>query len=289
VLLPSLLLSATLPSRLSRPLLRAAALVLLALAGASARAADTPATSVYLEQLTWTEVRDALHAGKTTVIIPVGGTEQSGPYIALGKHNARAHVLAGQIATALGNALVAPVLAYVPEGAIQPPQGHMRFAGTISIPDQAFQSLLEGSANSFRQHGFTEVVLIGDHGGYQPALKAVAAKLNKAWARSGAHALYVAEYYQAGDSGFAKALRAKGYSDAQIGLHAGLADTSLTLALAPGLVRPLPTTPPEPPAASGINGDPRGASAALGQLGVDMMVARTVAAIRTAQQQRAKP
>ena len=43
--------------------------------------------SVFLEDLTWVEVRDAIAAGKTTVIIPTGGTEQNGPRMALGKHN----------------------------------------------------------------------------------------------------------------------------------------------------------------------------------------------------------
>src|SRR6186713_2874824 len=102
-------------------------------------AAATPA-SVQVDELTWTELRDAIKAGKTTVIVPVGGTEQSGPHIVLGKHNVRVRALAARIATSLGNALVAPVIAYVPEGAINPPAGHMRFAGTISIPENAFEA-----------------------------------------------------------------------------------------------------------------------------------------------------
>src|SRR5947207_1744732 len=84
-------------------------------------AAAQGAKSVFLEELTWTELRDDIRAGKTTIIVPVGGTEQSGPHMALGKHNVRAKVLAGRIAESLGNALVAPVIAYVPEGSIEPP------------------------------------------------------------------------------------------------------------------------------------------------------------------------
>src|SRR5476649_3090561 len=82
---------------------------------ASAPALAAP-PGISLEELTWTEVRDALKAGTTTIILPVGGTEQSGPQMALGKHNARARVLAGRIAAALGDTLVAPVVSYVPEG-----------------------------------------------------------------------------------------------------------------------------------------------------------------------------
>ena len=106
-----------------------------------------------------------MKAGKTTVIIPVGGTEQSGPHMAIGKHNTRAKALAGKIAVSLGNALVAPVLAYVPEGNIEPPTEHMGFAGTISISEDAFKNVLLGTARSFRKHGFTDIVLVGDHGG----------------------------------------------------------------------------------------------------------------------------
>ena len=88
--------------------------------------------SVWIEELTWVEVRDAIRAGKTTLIFPTGGTEQNGPHMVLGKHNYIVKHNAGEIAKRLGNALVAPVLGYVPEGRIDPPEGHMRFPGTIS-------------------------------------------------------------------------------------------------------------------------------------------------------------
>src|SRR5947208_12746054 len=98
---------------------------------------------VAIEDVTWTELATALNAGKTTIIVPIGGTEQNGPHMVLGKHNVRVKILAERIARALGNALVAPVIAYVPEGSTDPPSGHMRFAGTISVPERAFESVLE--------------------------------------------------------------------------------------------------------------------------------------------------
>ncbi|TGR94930.1 creatininase family protein, partial [Mesorhizobium sp. M2E.F.Ca.ET.209.01.1.1] len=102
--------------------------------------------SVFLEDLTWTELRDVIAAGTTTIIIPIGGTEQSGPAMALGKHNVRVKFLAAKIAEKLGNALVAPVISYVPEGNIDPPSSHMRFPGTITISDRTFEQLLESAA-----------------------------------------------------------------------------------------------------------------------------------------------
>ena len=247
------------------------------------QAASSSQTEVFLESMTSAEVAAAVRAGRTTIIIPVGGTEQSGPHLALGKHNVRVHYLAGKIASALGNALVAPVVSYVPEGAISPPSGHMRFAGTISIPDGAFQTLLEAAGRSFKQHGFRDIVLLGDHGGYQAQLRDVVARLNRAWAGSATRAHFIADYYSAAQTEFPKLLRAQGLSEEQIGLHGGSADTSLTLAIHPSLVRTDQFgTAAQGGVGVGVEGDPRPSTAILGQAGVDLIVQRSVAAIRRA-------
>ena len=102
-----------------------------------------PPDTVFLEAMTWTELRAAIRAGKTTILVPIGGTEQNGPHMALGKHNARVKALSERVARGLGNALVAPVIAYVPEGGLSPATGHMRFPGTITVPDDAFQRVLD--------------------------------------------------------------------------------------------------------------------------------------------------
>lgn len=262
---------------------RAFLLVVLAMACLSTAAQAAP-PSVQLEELTWTEVKAALQSGTTTIIIPAGGTEQSGPHMALGKHNVRARVLSGRIAAALGDTLVAPVLAYVPEGAISPPVGHMRFPGTISIPDATFKSTVEAAARSFRQAGFRHIVLLGDHGGYQTLLKQAAADLNREWAGHGVHAHFIAEYYGATQTAYVQALRAKGLTAAQIGEHAGVADTSLMMAIDPSYVRADRLGGHS--AADGTQGDPAASSAALGQLGVDLIVSQTVAAIRKARAEK---
>jgi creatinine amidohydrolase len=219
----------------------------LAVTVAQAALAQAPAT-VQLEDMTWTELRDSIRAGKTTLLIPIGGTEQSGPYVALGKHNARVRVLSERIAEGLGNAIVAPVIAYVPEGGYAPPTSHMRFPGTITVPDDAFEKTLESAANSFRVHGFTNIVFLGDHGGYQNDIKQSVARLNKSWA----------------------------------GTHAGLADTALLLAVEPRMVRvDKLRNAAKPGAVDGVyGGDPRHASVELGRLGTDAIVSRTVDAIR---------
>ena len=259
-------------------------LLLFCLGLASALALPLP--SVFLDDLTWTEVRDATSAGKTTVLIPIGGTEQNGPHMALGKHNARVKFLSGRIATALGNALVAPVLAYVPEGQSSPPTEHMRFPGTITIPDSVLEEILESTARGFRLHGFKDIVFIGDHGGYQKVLANAASSLNREWAKTSVRAHAIEDYYAAAAKDFPEYLKAKGFGVAEIGTHAGLADTSLALAIDPALVRAEQMKAPAKGKADGVYGDPARASAELGKVGVDLIVERTVAAIRKATARR---
>jgi creatinine amidohydrolase len=259
-----------------------ACLLCLGLAAAPAARAQTNAP-VLLEDLTWTELRDQVRAGRTTIIVPIGGTEQNGPHMTLGKHNARAKALSEKIARALGNALVAPVVAYVPEGGLNPPTAHLRFPGTITVPDAAFEKVLEYAARSFRLHGFRDVVFLGDHGGYQKSDKAVADRLNREWAATGVRVHAIEEYYRVTETDYPHALKLRGFRDDEIGIHAGLADTSLALAIDPRLVRMDKVQSGAVAAnADGVRGDPRRSSAELGQLGVDIIVARSVDAIRKA-------
>jgi creatinine amidohydrolase len=261
------------------PLIAASMLIL----PTSAPAAPAAPPTVFIDELTWTELRADIAAGKTTIIVPIGGTEQNGPHMTLGKHNARVTALAQRIAQALGNALVAPTLAYVPEGNVNPPSAHMRFPGTITMPEATFEKVVEYAARSFRQAGFRDIVLIGDHGGYRKSLKAVADRLDREWAATSVRVHAIDEYYVAAETLFAEALRRKGYRDEEIGTHAGLADTSLAMAINPSLVHTERLRSPEPLGRSdGVYGDPRRASAELGQPGVDLIVTTTVGAIKRA-------
>ena len=265
----------------SRPpllVLASAATVLFALSAPTQAALSAGFTANDLEALTSVELRERIAHGATTVIVPIGGTEQNGAHMVLGKHNVRAHVLADRIADALGNAIVAPTIAYVPEGSIHPPAAHMKYTGTISVPDAVFEGLLEATARSFKQHGFKDVVFLGDHGGYQADLAHVADKLNREWARDPACRAHAPlEYYRITQTAYVAALKAHGVSDAEMGSHAGLADTALALAVDPALVRADKLAGPYP---AGVTGNPKRASAELGELGTKLVVETTVAAIR---------
>ena len=244
----------------------AALLLGFAIPLASAQAPQQSPFSVVLEDHTWPELRDAIKAGKTTILVPIGGTEQNGPHIVLGKHNARAWELSVRIAAELGNALVAPEVGYVPEGSVEPPSGHMKFPGTISIPEDAFEKTLEGAARSFRRHGFRDVVFLGDHGGYRRSLERVAEKLNREWGAAGVRVHPLPEYY--------------------VELpHAGKEDTSLALAMRKyALVRKAEVG--KAARGQGAAADPTGASEEAGLVMYQDIVARSVEAIKKATARR---
>jgi creatinine amidohydrolase/Fe(II)-dependent formamide hydrolase-like protein len=153
----------------------------------------TPDT-VWLEELTWMDVRDAMKAGKTTIIIPTGGMEPNGPWLALGKHNYILRVNCDAIARKLGNALCAPIIPLVPEGSIDPKSGHMATVGTISLREETFQAVLTDVVHSFKMHGFQNIVLIGDSGGNTKGMQAVADKWNAEW-KSAPLVIHAREYY----------------------------------------------------------------------------------------------
>lgn len=246
--------------------------LLCALLGAGV--AHAAAASIWLDELTSTELRARIAQGDTTVLVPIGGTEQNGAHLTLGKHNVRVRLLAGRIAEQLGHTIVAPVLAYVPEGEIDPPTQHMRQTGTISVPVAAFESVLEGAARSLRRHGFRHVILLGDHGGYQSSLQRAAARANGGAGTNGG-VVALLEYYRAAQA-FDAQLAARGYTTQEIGRHAGLADTALAWAADASLVR----ADALQPKADGVDGDPRRASAELGRSGIEHIVETSVAAIR---------
>src|SRR5262245_10042284 len=154
--------------------------------------------SPWAEELTWMEIRDLIKAGTTTIIIGTGGVEQNGPYVAGGKHNFVLQTVLPYIARAIPNSLIAPIVKFVPEGRIEPTtSGHMNYPGTISLEASTFEALLTDICRSYKAHGFTDIILIGDSGGNQSGMRNVADTLNNRWAAANekARVHYLSEYY----------------------------------------------------------------------------------------------
>jgi len=233
--------------------------------------------SVFIEDLTWTEVRDALAHGKTTAIYYAGSTEQNGPHMALGKHNVIAHYVAGRVAEALGNALVYPVLPFAPTGDPVKKTGHARFPGTVSLSEATFAAVAREVALSALGAGFKNVVLMGEHGDGQRALERVARQLDRSWSARGAHVYYIPDAYYAAQRRVHAYLVAHGLPASR---HAGIHDTSELMAIdadrrwirADRLAQGDPKT--------GVEGDPRQASATLGKIFLDIKVSSALEQIR---------
>ena len=191
--------------------------------------------NVWIEQLTWMEVRDAIRTGNSTVIIPTGGVEQNGPYLVTGKHNVILRATAEATARKLGDALVAPIVPFVPEGSIDPLSDAMLYPGTIGVEAATFQALLTDIARSLKANGFRHIVFIGDSGGNQQGMKDVADALDKAWSGSGARASFVPEYYDW--PGRQRWLAARGYRETDEGIHDELSAEAIMLSVDPASVR----------------------------------------------------
>lgn len=192
------------------------------------------ANSVFVEELTWMEIRDLLAAGTDTVIVATGGVEQNGPYLVTGKHN---YILRGTteaIARKLGKTLVAPIVPFVPEGDINPPTMHMKYPGSISVTEETYQKLLTDICASFKAHGFKRIVLLGDSGGNQPGLKAVAERLAAEWSGT-TKVIFVPEYYDY--AGLAKWVEAQGIRQQPEGIHDDFVITAQMVAVDPRTVR----------------------------------------------------
>ncbi|RZW06473.1 MAG: hypothetical protein EX266_07555 [Rhodobacteraceae bacterium] len=251
-------------------LIGAATLGYIAITNSGVAASDRTLPSVHLADLTWTEVDHALSDGFDTIIIPTGGTEQNGPHVILGKHNYIVRVTAERIAERLGGTLVAPVIAHVPEGDTgEAPTGHMRFAGTVSLPEDVFAAVLEHTARSMVTHGFTRILFIGDSGGNQATQERVAEMLNREWSGRGVKVFHIGDYYF--QNGQHAALESDGFETGLIGTHAGIRDTSEVIAVNPDGVRRNPVLPPDG-AEAGYNGAPSQATAAIGERMLELKV-----------------
>jgi creatinine amidohydrolase len=187
--------------------------------------------TIHMADMTWVEVRSALTRGYTTAIVPSGGIEQNGPHMVLGKHHYIVGWAAAEIAKELGQTLVAPVIPYVPEGTYDPPSGHLRFAGTMGVPEDVYAKTIEGIARSLKAGGFKTICLIADHGGSLKPQAEVAKRLNAEWAQQGVRVIDVSDYYA--DAALTEYLKNQGETADAIGQHAGLSDTSELMAVRP--------------------------------------------------------
>lgn len=247
-------------------------------------AAVPTARSVFIEDLTWPEVRAAIDKGATTAIFYAGSTEQNGPHLAIGKHNAVARYVARRLAERLGGTLVYPVLPFAPTGDARAKSGHMRFPGSVSLATATYVALARDVAESARSAGFRTVLIMADHGDGQDALGALARELDAAWSPDGVRVFHIGDLYAKTLEAEAAWLKKRGLEP---GGHGGLADTAVLMAIdeangkrsGSGLVRRSEVG--RASADTGVEGNPRGATAAIGRALIDLKVEAALRQIRS--------
>jgi creatinine amidohydrolase/Fe(II)-dependent formamide hydrolase-like protein len=245
---------------------------------ASAGSAQT--RSVYLEDLTWPEIREAQAAGTTSAIIFAGGIEQNGPHMALIKHNVIARYLAGQIAQRLGHSVVYPIVPFAMAGDPIQKTGHMRLPGTISLSSEVYVGLMRQVALSAVSAGFKAIFIMGEHGQGQGELKLAAESLDADWRSKGARVFFVSDVNG----------KANQEIDAYLtehklrgGGHAAVGETSQVMFLddAHKWIRQdkLEVSKVGPTSETGVN-DPSGATADLGRILLDFKINDAVAQMK---------
>ncbi len=258
-------------------------LILVCFVAALALAATVPEkdSRVLMDEMTTSEVRDAIRSGKVTVLIFNASTEESGPHLVLGKHIFRARYLGERIARELGNALVAPVMPFAPTGE----EG--KFPGTVNLSPETFSRVNEEVADSMAKAGFKYIILMGDHGGNQAPLKELASKLDQRYRPQGVRVFYSSDAYGKSDQEIEAYLKDHGFPPSR---HGGVADTSLLwaagaqyirrdkIAMGDPIERPYPSQLSLGP--SGVEGDPRRSSLELGRMFMDWKVKNGVKEIR---------
>jgi creatinine amidohydrolase/Fe(II)-dependent formamide hydrolase-like protein len=270
---------------------RAAGAMRQAMRGAPVTGAETRLArgeNVEFGMMTWPEVKAALAGGKTTALFYTGGTEQRGPQNVNGGHNLMGRSIVREIARQLGDALAMPVLPFTPNNA------SAELTGTIGLTPELLGAVLERVVEQAIATGFKNVVIMGDHGGGQPATYAdVAKKLDAKYAAQGIHVYYCDEVYTKATADLDEWLKAQGLPT---GGHASLIDTSTMLYLGgsewvrleelpnaegdpvlPRGQRPDPSTPRKN---NGITGDGRKSSAEIGKKAFDLRVEYALRQIR---------
>jgi len=233
--------------------------------------------SVWIEDLTWLEVRDKIRNGMTTAIIPTGGIEQNGPFLTTDKHNVILKAIGEAIARKLGNALITPIIAYVPQG----PVDQIEYPGTLSISPDTFKLLLADVSESLRSQGFRNIILIGDSGGNQQSMAEIATELSQQWAGSEAQIHYIPEFYNWPER--QQWLRDRGINEevqpGWEGLHDEYSATSIMMTVNPAKVRMNPRLDEGLFTIHGVDLAPAEKTIAVGEELVDWIATVTVDAI----------
>ena len=183
-------------------------------------------TALYLDRMTWAEVKEEIQKGRDTVVVPFGSTEQHGRHMPLGTDAVLGDVIGWGLAERLG-AFLAPTVRFGCS------EHHLAFTGTISLGEQTFRSIVTDVVASLSVHGFRRLVLLPTHGGNFKPLAGAVAKIEPV---KGVRILAFTDLEGLVNAAV-ESSKAFGVDAAKSGAHSGEWETSLMLALKPELVK----------------------------------------------------
>ena len=233
--------------------------------------------SVWIEELTWMEVRDALKDGKTTVIVAAGSLEQNGPYVATAKHGYVLQATTEAIARKLGDALIAPLILMEPGQPDSP-----RYPGTIPVRMETYKAVLSDIATSLKQHGFEHIIMIGDSGGNQRGLQEVTEELSAKWDGESTRIHFVREYYDSWQLSDGAVEEVTGKAEVSEGIHDDYSVNSIIMTVDPEKVRYAQRVAANKATINGISIEPKEKTIANGRKLVEIRANASVKAIRRA-------
>ena len=265
---------------------------------------NRPKELIEFGMMTWPEVYDAIHhQGKTVALYYAGGNEHRGPQNVNGGHTLMGEAKVVEIARRLGNAIVLPVMPYSSNNASN------QQTGTLGLNAEIEAALTERIVEQAIATGFTTVILLNDHGGSVKPMTEVAKKLEEKYrapelADKKIHVFYADQIYQTAQDNFDKVLASRGLP---VSSHAGIPDTSemmyegkgknwvrtdllkYAVTMGPGYTpappvagSPRPVVDPNAPriVASGVSGDGRLSTEAIGKEAFENKVSLAVAQIK---------
>jgi creatinine amidohydrolase len=226
-----------------------------------------------LAEMTWPDVARAVAAGATTVILPLGATEQHGPHLPLGTDTFRAMALAERLSSQIPGALIAPAL---PLGCSDE---HTGFPGLLGLAHETLAGLIADCARRVAAWGIRRLIALSAHGGNGRALELAATRIRHELPELD---LWIPPKNAALFDGLLEVADRDGIAPEAVGLHAGESETSQMLHLRPDLVRMDLAQPGyvgdmaevlprlleaglRPVTPNGVLGDPRGANGLRGE------------------------
>lgn len=244
-------------------------------------------STVFMEEMTWAEIEEAMNSGVDTVIICASSHEQHGPHMAESTDYTIGRAQYGEVARRM-NALVAPLI----RPGLSP--HHMTLPGSLTLRPETFRMIVEDYVSCYVRHGFKKIIMGSSHGGNFATLDQMAEELDAKYPDTKiVSALSLADFTKTCSDCDEMFNLEKG----ACGAHACCFETSIMLYIAPELVKMdrvvrgyMSTDTAEGAkklleggvkalTPTGILGDPTVATAEMGKAYFELLVDRTCAAI----------